>query len=138
MTPLMFTVALFPPTYTERVTHPRSGPEEAGEGRGPVPVVRRAGVRRGAAAGPAADLQVLPPVNRMVAVVRLSQRLDEINLLLCSHKAAADAGDEKTTTTVVSELERRTFRQLAPLQSEKHQNLMQHITKTASAGGDVN
>lgn len=67
----------------------------------------------------------------MVAVIRPSQRLDEINLLLRSHKAAADTGGEKTKTPLVSDLTQPAWLNRygqSPGQrrdGEKYQNLMQ-------------
>lgn len=55
--------------------HPRPGPEAGGFGIR-VAVVRRDGA---AAAGPA-DLQLLPPKNSVLAVIRTSQRFDQVDL----------------------------------------------------------
>lgn len=61
-------------------THPRPGPEEAGEFRALVDVVRRS--QSYSTAGRPTDLQLLPPKDSVLAVVRARQRFDGVNLLL--------------------------------------------------------
>lgn len=74
----------------KHITHPQSGPEEASELRALVLVVGGAGVGRGATAGPAADLQVLLSVKRVLAILGVSKRFDQVNLLPGPQKSTAD------------------------------------------------
>lgn len=66
-------------------THPRPGPEQVGGFRTLVAVVRR----YGAAAADPADLQLLPPENSVLALIRASQRFDQVNLPPSPQETAA-------------------------------------------------
>lgn len=51
-----------------------------------------------------ADLELLWSVNGMFAILRMSQRLNEINLLPGSQEATADAGNERTKCLFVPDM----------------------------------
>ena len=74
----------------KHITHLQSGPEEASRLRALVPAVGGAGVGGGAAAGPAADLQVLLSVKRVLAILGVSKRFDQVNLLPGLQKSTAE------------------------------------------------